>query len=218
MEVPPAWLAQLQTFQWQAPKQAMNTRAKRRATITFTKVSLPFGWMGNMAPFPIDYDGKSWRTLEHLFQALRFGDEATQEQIRTEPSPMWAKIIAKRNEAEMVVVQRGGQDVANMEKVLRLKLQQHPELRQKLLKTGNRTIIEDCTRRKGGSGLFWGATWENGQWVGQNVLGKLWMKLRQELAGRERGFRIRDVRTVKPLVERIGAKTVQRLVRILAAP
>lgn len=29
--------------------------------ITFTKVKLPYGWLGNMAPFPLSIDG-GWRT------------------------------------------------------------------------------------------------------------------------------------------------------------
>ena len=45
-------------------------------SISFTKVSLPFGWLGNMSPFPILYEGKEWKTTEALFQALRFDDES----------------------------------------------------------------------------------------------------------------------------------------------
>jgi ribA/ribD-fused uncharacterized protein len=189
-----------------------------KGTIAFTQVRLPFGWLGSMAHFPIEYSGKTWKTAEHLFQALRFDDEAIKEQIRTEPSPMWAKILAKRNAAKMAIVQRGGQDVANMGMVLRLKLQQHPELRQKLLDTANLTIVEDCSKRKGGSGLFWGAAWENGQWAGENMLGRLWMTLRDELTGRDHGFSIDDVRTIKNLANRIGTNAMQRLVGILTAP
>lgn len=64
-----------------------------------------------------------------------------------------------------------------MEMVLRLKVEQHRELKQKLLDTGEETIIEDCSNRPGGSGKFWGAAKKDGEWVGENMLGKLWMKL-----------------------------------------
>ena len=40
------------------------------------------------------------------FQALRFEDEAIQEEIRSRKSPMAAKFVAKRNKAQMVVVPR----------------------------------------------------------------------------------------------------------------
>jgi ribA/ribD-fused uncharacterized protein len=151
--------------------------------IAFTKVDLPYGWLGNMAPFPVKYDGKWWLTTEALFQALRFDDDAIKEEIRTIKSPMGVKMRAKREKDKRVVVPQSEQDLANMEMVLRLKLEQHPELKQKLLNTGDETIIEDCTKRPGGSGKFWGAVFNDGQWQGENTLGKLWMKLRDELKG-----------------------------------
>lgn len=149
--------------------------------ITFTKVDLPYGWLSNMAPFPVKYDGKAWRTTEALFQALRFDDHAIREDLRLIKSPMGVKMRAKREKAKMVVERLSEQDKANMEMVLRLKLEQHPELKQELLDTGDDTIIEDCSKRAGGSGTFWGAALKDGQWVGENMLGKLWMKLRKEL-------------------------------------
>lgn len=157
--------------------------------IAFTKVKAPHGWLGNMAPFPIRHAGKTWRTAEALFQALRFDDEAIREEIRSKKSPMGAKFVAKRNKARMVVVPRSQEDLALVEMVLRLKLEQHPKLREMLLETGRAEIIEDATRRPRGSGLFWGAALEDGQWVGENHLGKLWMKVREEVRSRNFGSR-----------------------------
>ena len=37
--------------------------------IWFTKVDLPYGWLGNMAPYPVLHDGCRWLTTEALFQA-----------------------------------------------------------------------------------------------------------------------------------------------------
>ena len=62
--------------------------------ITFTKVKLPFGWLGNMAAFPIVHLGVKWRTAEALFQALRFEDQAIKEEIRLCSNPLKAKRIA----------------------------------------------------------------------------------------------------------------------------
>lgn len=42
-------------------------------------------------------------------------------------------------------------------------------------------IVEDCTKRQRGSGLFWGAALIDGKWQSQNWLGQLWMELREEL-------------------------------------
>ena len=61
---------------------------------------------------------------------------------------------------------------------LELKLAQHPVLLRRLLETGDAVIIEDCTARPHGSAQFWGAVFEDGAWVGRNVMGVLWMELR----------------------------------------
>ena len=79
------------------------------------------GWMGNMSSYPLLYDGEVYPTAEHLFQALRFarGD----------------------HRAAFLVEPRTPQDVLN------LKLEQHPDLRERLRETTDRKIVEDCTRR-----------------------------------------------------------------------
>jgi predicted NAD-dependent protein-ADP-ribosyltransferase YbiA (DUF1768 family) len=52
-----------------------------------------------------------------------------------------------------------------------------------LLSTGTRLIIEDETARAGKAGaLFWGAALrEHGWWEGTNMLGRMWMDLRDEI-------------------------------------
>ena len=119
-----------------------------------------------MAPYPIRHAGKTWRTSEALFQAMRFDDEAIQEEIRQKKSPMAAKFVAKRLKRQMTVVPQSDLDLAQMEHVLWLKLEQHPDLKEKLLETGESQIVEDSTSRPRGSGLFWGAALKDGQWVG----------------------------------------------------
>ena len=41
-----------------------------------------------------------------------------------------------------------------MKKVLMEKIRNHPRLRKMLVETEDSLIIEDCTKRKGGSGKF----------------------------------------------------------------
>lgn len=149
--------------------------------IGFTKVALPYGWLGNMSPFPLTFGGKEWRTSEALFQSLRFKDEAIQELIRAEKSPMGAKFVMKANKEHITTEPHSKKDVMNMKMCLKLKLQQHPQLIQELIDTGDKVIIEDVTARgdKGGN-LFWGAMLVDDEWVGENTLGKLWMDLRKE--------------------------------------
>lgn len=149
--------------------------------LTFTKVALPYGWLGNMAPYSINHDGKLWLTAEALFQALRFDDPAIKEAIREAKSPFQAKMIAKAHKEQMVVVERSEQDVDNMRLVLRLKVSQHHELARQLLDTAAEVIVEDATSHPSGSAKFWGQVCKEGEWVGENRLGRLWMEIREEL-------------------------------------
>ena len=149
--------------------------------IVIRKVADAHGCWGNMAPYPFVYRGKEYRTTEALFQSLRFSDEEVIEAIRGEKSPMGAKFVAKRHKNKMVVKPLSAEDLDNMRLCLRLKVEQHPELAQKLLETGDELIVEDCTKRQRGTGLFWGAALVDGEWRGENWLGKLWMELRASL-------------------------------------
>ena len=149
--------------------------------IAFTKVRLPYGWLGNMAPYPVIHQDIRWPTTEHLFQALRFmHDDPARELIRAKASPMAAKMEAKLHKESMAIWPRSNADVENMRMVLRLKLNTYPDLRKQLLATGSALIIEDCSARPSASGLFWGAArdYESASWKGENTLGKLWMELR----------------------------------------
>ena len=101
--------------------------------IWINKVAEKYGWMGNMAPYPITVEGKIWRTSEALFQGMRFDDEVIKEIIRQEKSPMGAKMKAKKYSDQMVVVPMSDLDVEQMKKCVRIKFDQHPALKKMLL-------------------------------------------------------------------------------------
>jgi len=171
------------------------------------KVRDEFGWMSNMSPHAITHEGLVYPRAEQLFQCMRYfvpeelglkmvrsDVQASQEErdffcrasdvqkaVRAEKNPMKAKMIAKNggNTPFMTVKPLSEKDLQNMRQILRMKLEQHPVLREKLIATGGRPIIEDCTRRARGSGVFWGAAkTATGEWVGENWLGRLWMQER----------------------------------------
>ena len=151
--------------------------------ILIRKVKDNFGWLGNMSPYPVNHNGKTYLTSEALFQTLRFDDEEIIEEIRNQKSPMSAKMKAKKHRSKHVVVPMSETDLDNMRMVLRLKMLQHPDIRRELILTVTDEIIEDCSRRPTKSGLFWGAKFseESGKKKKKNWLGRLWMKLREEL-------------------------------------
>ncbi len=162
-------------------------RINSTKVVTFTKVRLPYGWLGNMSAHVICWtDGRVWRTAEHLFQALRFtGNDEVQKLIHDQKSPMGAKMMAKKYLDKVAYEPRGGQDLEAMRFVLAAKADQHPELMKKLLEIPRDfTIIEDVTSRPNASGVFWGAQkLPDGSWNGFNHLGRLWMQVRDGAAG-----------------------------------
>jgi ribA/ribD-fused uncharacterized protein len=148
----------------------------------FNKVKEEFGWLGNMAPYSINYENQIWKTSEALFQAMRFNNPEIRELIRKEKSPMGAKMKAKSHQKFRVVEPMSDEDVENMKKCVRLKFEQNPEIRIMLLGTGDSEIIEDIGNRNGERHKFWGAKRVNeNQFDGINMMGEILMELRNEI-------------------------------------
>ena len=161
--------------------------------VIIRKVKDVNGWLGNMSKHKIMYDKACWLTAEALFQALRFPIDAVndkgeniRELIRAQKSPMAAKMKAKSCKSQMIIKPMGVDDLKNMKMVLRLKFKWNCNpLERDLLATGDRFIVEDCSKRPRGSGLFWGAKrLPDGTWDGTNMLGQLLMELRTEIRNR----------------------------------
>jgi ribA/ribD-fused uncharacterized protein len=143
------------------------------------RVKQEFGILGNMSAHPVTSGGVEWRTNEALFQAMRFdANDPIIHEIRAEKNPMAAKLKAKGAADRMVIEQLGETDLDNMRLCLRLKLAAHEDVQAALRATEDRPIVEDCTKRQRGSGLFWGAALREDGWHGENWLGRLWMELR----------------------------------------
>ena len=150
-------------------------------SLWFNGVKEPNGWMGNMAPYPIKFDGKVWRTSEALFQSMRFDDDSVKEIIRGEKSPMGAKMKAKKNRDQMVVVPMSELDVENMRKCVKMKFDAHPQLKRQLMNTKDSFIYEDIGNRNGERHKFWGAKkLSESEGDGNNMMGKILMDLREE--------------------------------------
>jgi len=150
--------------------------------IAFTKIKLPYGWLGNMSPHRVSMWGDEWPTAEHAFQVGRFPED---HMLRTGKlhhikSPMEAKQIVQHYRNDMVIMPTSDEDVGLMHDVLMAKLEYNDWMIDELLMTRGYRIIEDVTKRPHGNGLFWGAALQNGKWVGDNMLGQLWMSLRDE--------------------------------------
>lgn len=148
--------------------------------IAFNDVKGPNGWLSNMSPHSVFWNGQVYQTAEHLFQCLRFPDfPGIQNEINKQASPVMAKSVAKKYRKLHPSTKES--DLQLMKTVVRLKAIQNPEIIRKLVFSEGE-IIEDSTNRPGGTGVFWGAVQDaDGKWMGENQLGRIWMELRDEL-------------------------------------
>ena len=140
--------------------------------IDFYSRSAPYGEFSNFALFPILVDGQWWPTSEHYYQAMKYEDPKLQEWVRKTADPMEA---ANRGRDPQYAKRADWESYRNvvMEKAVRAKFLQYPELQTLLLSTGKARIFEhtenDC---------YWG---DCGTHKGENRLGLLLEKIRAEL-------------------------------------
>lgn len=137
------------------------------------------GWncFSNFSSYQVMYKGKLWPTSEHAYQAAKFSDEKLQEKIRNAKSAYDAFILGGENK-ELRAKNWNEVKVSIMEEIVREKLKQNPHILMKLLETGDMEIIEASP-----VDAFWG--WGPNK-DGENALGKIWMKLREEIKQNEK--------------------------------
>lgn len=126
----------------------------------------------NFSSFMVEYQEILWTTSEHAYQAAKFTNPAIIESIRLARSSRDAFLLGRAN-TEHIREDWNEVKIQVMEEIVRAKLAQHPVIKQKLSETGDREIIEDSPVDS-----FWG--WGSDQ-KGENNLGKIWMKVREEL-------------------------------------
>ncbi len=129
--------------------------------------------LDNYSSFKVEVDGYLYSSLEEAFQSLLFLPDYPEisDQIKKSHSAHEAQKIMQVNADK--VKYSSQEKIVIMEKLLKLKLEQNPYVKKKLLETKDYIIVEDSPKDS-----FWG--WGPNR-DGENNLGKLWMKLRKEL-------------------------------------
>ena len=139
-------------------------------------------------PAPFTVEGISYRSAEHFMmtaKALLFGDISSADRIRAAPHPRAAKALGR--DVREFDEQRWAERRFDLVVTGNLaKFRQHPDLRDYLLGTGNRVIVEASpVDRIWGIGLA--ASDERAttpeHWPGLNVLGFALMEARHRLRG-----------------------------------
>ncbi|OGI90475.1 hypothetical protein A2911_02710 [Candidatus Nomurabacteria bacterium RIFCSPLOWO2_01_FULL_40_15] len=126
--------------------------------------------LDNFSAFSVEIWGKLFMTSEHAYQWKKYHVNHLDiaEEIFTAGSSHQVKKISDANK-DKVSSDFHKDKIYIMEEILRVKLQQHEKVQRTLKETGSKEIIENNPNDE-----FWGI----GSGNGQNMLGKIWMKIR----------------------------------------
>ncbi|MFW6359540.1 MAG: NADAR family protein [Chroococcales cyanobacterium] len=144
-------------------------------TIYFYKVNAPYGCFSNFSPHAIDLEDLTWKTVEHYYQAHKFvGSEDAWiiPTIRQAATPEAAAALGRDRNRKL----RPDWETAKKEVMWRgvfTKFLTHKDIQETLLATGDQLIVEDSP-----TDYYWGCGQNR---TGKNELGKILMRVRQEL-------------------------------------
>ncbi|HRH85847.1 MAG TPA: NADAR family protein [Rubrivivax sp.] len=136
----------------------------------------PYGRFSNLFKRSIVFEGETFETSEHAYQAGKPRKPQVRAWILAAPSPALVAMAAHglywwdiRSDWSKIKFDR-------MRDVLRAKFSQHDDLRELLLSTGDARLVEAATVATPVN-----RTWGEVNGVGKNMLGKLLMEVREEL-------------------------------------
>lgn len=132
--------------------------------------------LDNFSAFSVEIDGVVYKTIEHAFQTLKFLETAPEvaKIIKNCKSPFEARLLAHQYKP-MRRKDWGEIKYKVMEMLLTHKVLQNHYVKEKLINTNPYTIIEDCGED---DDKDWGCGLDG---TGENHLGKIWMKIRNNL-------------------------------------
>jgi ribA/ribD-fused uncharacterized protein len=148
-----------------------------------------FGFLSNFCEAPIEIDGETWRSTEYYYQAQKSFDPDYRAAVRKAEAPGHVKRLASypapdrpaslrrqswfEGRTELIRPDWQEAKFAIMERAVYAKFTQNADLKAALLATGDARIVEDSE-----SDSYWGIGPDGN---GENRLGKLLMRLREEL-------------------------------------
>lgn len=130
-----------------------------------------FSFLDNFRPCKIKIHGKTYPSVEHYYQSQKTLSPKEREKIKFARTAGKAKKLGRESKLRK---DWNKIKVSVLGKALYAKFTQHPELRKRLLSTGNSILIENNPLDP-----YWG-TGPDGK--GKNMTGKLLMELRERLS------------------------------------
>jgi ribA/ribD-fused uncharacterized protein len=139
----------------------------------------PWGPFSNLYKRPVLFEGEEYPTAEHAYQAGKARDSKVRDWILAAPTPSLVAMAAHGLLTWDITENWAQVKFQRMRAVLFAKFEQHADLRDLLLSTGNARIVEQGKTDTAVNRL-WGEV--NGK--GKNMLGVLLMEVRTEIRAR----------------------------------
>lgn len=136
----------------------------------------PYGVFSNLYKREIVFEGETFATSEHAYQAGKARKPAVKQWLMDAPSPSLLAMAAHGLYYWDVAPGWSKTKFDRMKAILRAKFTQHEDLKKTLLETNDLRLVESATVDNPVNRL-WGEV--NG--VGKNTLGMMLMELRTEL-------------------------------------
>lgn len=127
--------------------------------------------LSNFSAHEVVFEGERYKTAEHAYQVAKFHDPVMRDKIRNAPSAYLAREWAQAKEGRSEGFEK--KKVGIMKSIMRAKVEQHDDVREKLLATGDANLEKNHPLD-----AFWGAGADGS---GENMMGTLWMEIRDEI-------------------------------------
>jgi ribA/ribD-fused uncharacterized protein len=127
----------------------------------------------NLAPYPIELEGRVWQSSEHYYQYKKFekADPDYAQKIREAQTPKEVKVLSMQNDKRSPGWDE--EKVSILKTAVIKKFASYQNLRDLLLSTGDEELIEANP-----DDYFWG---EGADGTGKNMMGKILMEIRDKL-------------------------------------
>lgn len=129
-----------------------------------------------LSPFSahqIEIWGERFATVEHAYHWAKYVPGPERDAVKNANSAHECLRLSHSYKKNTAILKPDFDKDAVMEALFRAKLVQHPHVAEILKMTGSRVLLKEISED-----AYWG-TGPDGS--GQNVMGKLWMKLRAEM-------------------------------------
>lgn len=134
----------------------------------------PYRWLSNFHMADIVFEGETYASSEHAYQAAKVPPEA---RVPFREPMLTCRGVKQLGGTVPLRTDWNGVRLGIMDVILRDKFSRHDDLRRLLLETGDRVLIEGNTW----GDRYWGVSPPPPEGTGENHLGILLMQIRCEL-------------------------------------